>query len=457
MQDVAHKDAAVDLGALIENSPISPVQLTTFFLCGLIALLDGADTQSFAVAASPIAGTFGMTVTEFGPAFAIGHLGACLGAMTCGPLSDTVGRKFVLVGAALTFAVFTIGTALAGSYHALLLIRFCAGLGLGGALPCFLALASEYAPASRRGTLASLLWAAYPLGGMIGGFAGSFLTAHYGWPMMFYVGGSLPILVALAMLVAMPESPAFLSTRDSGSPRLRSVAERIAGRHFPAGTRFITAERRGRQAAAAGAVRRRAAARHAGAVARLLRRLRAAHARGVLGAGGGAGDRRAPVAASAGILGFFNLGAVIGMGSAGRLVDRFGIGGGAGARRWAWPPWRSGCWARSAPRVQASSSMMLIGLFLGCGASGLIAVASTFYETRMRGTGIGWGMAIGRFGQVLGPLLTGMLLVRGLAIGDLMHALSAVPVVVAAAVLLARTMGGRVAPAVPTRTPPIVH
>ncbi len=56
----------------------------------------------------------------------------------------------------------------------------------------------------------------------------------------------------------------------------------------------------------------------------------------------------------------------------------------------------------------------------------------------MRGTGIGWGMATGRFGQVVGPLLTGMLLVQGFTISQVMQALSLVPVIVALFVLWAR-------------------
>ena len=450
VQDLAKQDATVDLRALIEESPLSPVQLTTFVLCGMIALLDGADTQSFAIAASSIARTFGMKVTEFGLAFAIAHLGACVGAMICGPLSDTIGRKVVLVGSALTFAVFTIATAFAGSYHALLAIRFCAGLGLGGAVPCFLALASEYAPASRRGTLASLLWAAYPLGGMVGGFAGAFVVAHYGWPMMFYLGGGLPILIALAMAAAMPESPAFLATRDSFSPRLRSIAERISRRHFVAGTRFAMAEKKVNMLP----VRELFSGRRLPVTVALwvaffgafgMLTLVVSWVPAVLQGIG------VSAASAAGVLGFFNLGAVVGMGVAGRMVDRFGIGaalvpalGVAAVVIWLLGAVDS--------TVQASVVMALIGLFLGCGASGLIAVASTFYETRMRGTGLGWSMAIGRFGQVLGPLLTGMLLVKGVAIGQLMQALAVVPIVVAIAVLLARAATGRAA-TIPAEAP----
>jgi AAHS family 4-hydroxybenzoate transporter-like MFS transporter len=80
--------------------------------------------------------------------------------------------------------------------------------------------------------------------------------------------------------------------------------------------------------------------------------------------------------------------------------------------------------------------MGLIGLFLGCGASGMIALASYVYPTTMRSTGIGWAMGMGRLGQVIGPLVTGGLMVRGLAPGAMMQWLAGMPIVAACAALL---------------------
>ncbi len=441
MRETVEQGAAIDLRALIDGRALQPVQLTTFALCAMIALLDGVDTQSFAIAASSIASTFGMKVTAFGPAFAIAHLGACVGALSCGPLADAVGRRRVLIAATLTFGVFTVLTAFAGSYDVLLIIRFCAGLGLGGALPCFLALTSEFAPAARRGTVASLLWAAFPLGGMAGGFANAFVVAHYGWPMMFYLGGGLPLLVALAMVVALPESPAYLAIRDSASPRLRAIAERIAGHGFPPGTRFQgevrTIGKMPVQELFSGRLLPVTLALWVaffGAFGMLTTVVSWTPAV-LVGIG-------VPPAGAATVLGFFNLGAVVGMAAAGRLVDRYGMPAvlAPALALAAVSVWLLGAVGSLA---EASAAMMGVGLFLGCGASGLIAVASNVYETRMRGTGVGWGMALGRFGQVVAPLLIGMLLVRGQPIAYVMQVLSAIPIVVAGAVMLASAARSR--------------
>ncbi len=197
----------------------------------MVALLDGVDTQSFAVAAASIASTFGMKVTAFGPG--LRHRPSRrlrAGRCRAGRWRMPCGRRRVLIAATLTFAVFTVADGVRGQLRRAadhpVLRR--AGPGRRAALlPCA---GERVRPGSRRGTVASLLWAAFPLGGMAGGFANAFVVAHYGWPMMFYLGGGLPLLVALAMVVAMPESPGLSGdTRDSASPRLRAIAERIAG------------------------------------------------------------------------------------------------------------------------------------------------------------------------------------------------------------------------------------
>src|SRR4029077_14154054 len=101
----------------------------------------------------------------------------------------------------------------ADNYSTLVLYRFLAGLGLGGATPCFLALVSEYVPRQVRGTVVSVLWAAFPLGIMLGGFVTSYLVTAFGCQMIFYVVGVLPLVVAGLLTLTLPESLQFLIGR----------------------------------------------------------------------------------------------------------------------------------------------------------------------------------------------------------------------------------------------------
>src|SRR5205085_1721863 len=128
------------------------------------------------------------------------------------PVSDRFGRKPALVFTTLLFGIFTVLTAAATSFPMLFTYRLIAGLGLGGATPCFITMAAEYAPQKSRAMYVSLLWAGYPLGNSVGGVLTSFLVARFHWPVIFIVAGTPTILLAIAMLALLPESLRFLAS-----------------------------------------------------------------------------------------------------------------------------------------------------------------------------------------------------------------------------------------------------
>jgi MFS family permease len=180
----------INVSHLIDDGSVTRFQVLVIGLCSLVAFLDGLDSLSIAVAAPLIADSLGLAKSALGPIFSAALLGAMIGALTFGALGDRYGRKRILIAAVMVFAVFTFTTAHVTSYPTLLAARFAAGLGLGGATPCFIALASEYAPSRRRAMVASLIWAAFPLGGAIGGFLNAYILTHFGWQAIFLVGGS---------------------------------------------------------------------------------------------------------------------------------------------------------------------------------------------------------------------------------------------------------------------------
>ena len=136
----------VDVKSLIDNAPLGPCQMGIFILCGVIALVDGFDTQSIAFAAPAIAAAWNVSPAQFGLAFGTGLFGALFGGMLLGPLGDRVGRRKILIFAVVLFGATSWGTAHSQSIGVLIFWRFVTGLGLGGAIPCLIALTSEYAP-----------------------------------------------------------------------------------------------------------------------------------------------------------------------------------------------------------------------------------------------------------------------------------------------------------------------
>ena len=121
-------------------------------------------------------------------------------------VADRVGRKPVLVGAIACFAVFTLATTTAGSVPVLLVYRFLTGLGLGAAVPCAISLASELVPARRRGTVAGLLFAGFPVGGVLAGLLGSRMAPTTGWRSLFLVGTVGPLVVAAVIALVLPDA-----------------------------------------------------------------------------------------------------------------------------------------------------------------------------------------------------------------------------------------------------------
>jgi AAHS family 4-hydroxybenzoate transporter-like MFS transporter len=402
---------AVDVAKLIDGSGLNRLQITVVLLCGLVAILDGADTTSIAIAASTIAGMLNFPVSAFGLVFAAGTLGAMLGAMTFGLLADRFGRKHLLVAATILFGIFTLLIAHAQSYSTLVLYRVIAGFGLGGATPCFLALISEYVPRQVRGTVVSVLWATFPFGIMLGGFLNSYLVTAFSWQMIFYVGGAIPLVVAALLTVMLPESLQFLIGRGNTFQAKRILARMAPGVvHRDA---VLTIERDTLPGVPAKHLFRKGRA-----LSTVALSVPFFTAFGVLSAvvffTPALLSRAAGIASAASdgalVNAFHGLGALLGMALAGQLVDRFGPSKVLGAALLL----GGACTVALGPSVAsvplAATTTALIGFFVGIAGSGCIALAAIIYPTNIRATGIGWGMAIARGGQVVAPPAAGQLI-----------------------------------------------
>lgn len=149
-------------------------------------------------------------------------IGLLPGALFGGWLADRLGRKRVLIAAVLLFGIFSLLTAHAGSYPALLLARLGTGLGLGAALPILIALSAEVADPGLRSTAVSLTYCGVPLGGAIAALIGVLGVAG-DWRLVFYLGGIAPILVAGLLAMLLRESPVVRRDRACG------VASAVAG------------------------------------------------------------------------------------------------------------------------------------------------------------------------------------------------------------------------------------
>src|SRR5688572_24616568 len=204
---------------VIDSRPVSRFQGMTILLCGLVLLLDGFDTQAMGFLVPPIAEELGIPLPAFG---------LVLGAMGSGPIADRWGRKWAIIISSLVFGSFSLVTPQADTVGELVALRFLTGLGLGGAMPNVVALASEYAPKRLQPILVTLIFVGMGGGAVLASLVGGALIPIWGWRSVFYVGGILPIALALMLVKLLPESVRFLTVRGGDPRRVRAIMRRIA-------------------------------------------------------------------------------------------------------------------------------------------------------------------------------------------------------------------------------------
>jgi MFS transporter, AAHS family, 4-hydroxybenzoate transporter len=230
----------IDVGRLLDEGPWTTYQKWLIALTALTIVFDGIDNQLLGVAIPTIMREWNVPRADLAPVVSIGYAGMMIGGALAGLAGDRVGRRTALLASMVLFGVATAAAALAASPWHLGLLRFLAGAGLGGAIPNATALAAEFAPRRVRPIAVTLAIVCVPLGGTLAGLFGVRLLPVLGWRALFVIGGVAPVLAALVLLRALPESPRYLA-RDAR--RWGDLARTLArmGHVVPAGTGFVDA------------------------------------------------------------------------------------------------------------------------------------------------------------------------------------------------------------------------
>ena len=143
-------------------------------------------------------------------------IGAVIGGIVFGILSDRMGRVRVLTWTILLFAVFTGMCALAQGYWDLLIYRTIAGIGLGGEFGIGMALVAEVWPASKRARVSSYVGLGWQLGVFAAAIVTPILLPVIGWRGMFAIG-ILPAIAAYFIRYNLHEPDVFVE-RTASAP-----------------------------------------------------------------------------------------------------------------------------------------------------------------------------------------------------------------------------------------------
>jgi predicted MFS family arabinose efflux permease len=222
-----------------------PVSMTARYValaaCGCSAFIDMYATQPLLpefrhIFASSEAGvSLTVTATTFGCAVA---------APLVGSLADSIGRKRVIVTAIVLLALVTFGAASAMTLPVLIAWRVAQGALMPGVFAVTIAYISEELPASVGGSAV----AAYVTGNVLGGFLGRYISAnvaaHASWQTVFLVLGSLNLIGASFVFVALPRAQKFTRSRSfagSGMVMLRFLRDpQVLATYLMGGTVLFT-------------------------------------------------------------------------------------------------------------------------------------------------------------------------------------------------------------------------
>jgi MFS transporter, AAHS family, benzoate transport protein len=319
----------------------------------------------------------------------VGLLGVMVGALAIGPVTDIIGRRRTMLLTVIAFSVLTLLCAFAPNPWIFGLLRFIAGLGLGGVLPVAIALVNEYAHQGRSGSATTTLMTGYHVGAVVTSLLGIAVIPALGWRAMFVIG-ALPALVLVPLILRyLPESESFLRERASGarSDRERNpVTVLFRGGYLRATIAFWVTSFMGLL---------------------LVYGLNTWLPEIMRSAGYDLG-------AALALLLVLNVGAIVGLLVAGQVANRIGT-------RTSTIAWFTlaalflALLSIRLPGIGVYVSVLLAGVFVFSAQVLVYAYVSQFYPAAARGTAIGAASGIGRLGAITGPLIGGALLTAGIA------------------------------------------
>lgn len=399
----------IDVNDVIDNATFNKFHWKVLFWCTLIIIFDGYDLVIYGVVLPILMDQWELSPYVAGLLGSSALFGMMFGAMGFGMLSDRLGRKKVIIVCVVLFSVTTVINGFATTPWQFGILRFIAGLGIGGVMPNVVSLMSEYSPARKRSTLVALMFSGYAVGGMMSAGLGIWIVPNFGWEIMFYMA-VVPMLPF--MLKFLPESVAFLmAQKREGEARdiltqvapIKQINEQDVLQVPPTTDSKAPVLELFRDGRAMSTVMFWVA---------FFCCLLMVYALGswlpkLMSNAGYA------LSSSLMFLMVLNIGAIVGAVGGGWLADRLSL--------------RS---VLVSFFILGSGSLVLLGyespmwfLYTLVGIAGattigsqilLYAYVAQYYPTSIRSTGLGWASGIGRNGAIVGPLLGGALLAMAL-------------------------------------------
>lgn len=412
-----------DPRTIVEEAPMSALQIAAVGVAFGLNALDGFDVLSISFAAPGIAAEWGIDRAALGIVLSMELIGMALGSVVLGGVADRIGRRSTILGCLLVMVIGMFMVPHAGGIVALSCWRVLTGLGIGGMIAAINAVTAEYANIRRRNLALAIMVIGYPIGAVAGGTIAAVLLKNGDWRAVFDFGAIVTACFIPLVWFLVPEPVQFLvSRRPAGA--LAKVNRTLARMgHGPVDSLPVpTAEEEG------------------GSIADILKPgllritvlLTFAYFAHILSfyfilkwVPKIVADFGYPAGQAAGVLVWANVGGAVGGAIFGLLAQRFqlkpmtvvvlamssvmvALFGAAGVRSY------------GGLAALACAS----GLFTNSALVGLYTIFARAFPTHVRATGTGFAIGVGRGGAALSPILAGFLFQAGLPLAGVAIALA---------------------------------
>ncbi|WOE30862.1 MULTISPECIES: MFS transporter [unclassified Acinetobacter] len=399
---------AVNVNNIIDKARFNSFHFKVVAWSLLIILFDGYDLAINGVALPLLMEDWGLTAVQAGMLASTALAGMMFGAMIFGSLADKIGRKKVIMICIVLFSGLTFAGGFASNPTEFAILRFLAGLGIGGVMPNLVALTSEYAPQKMRSTLVTTMFSGYAVGGVLAALLGAWFTPQYGWEIMFWIAG-IPLFLLPVIWKFLPESLTFI-VKENRQQEARQIVRRLDRQvTVKDDTVFELHQVDVPESASVSSLFKRGRAMNtllfwlAFFTCLLTMYALSSWLPKLMMAAGYSMDN------SLMFMMVMNIGAVIGIVGGGILADRFHL------KPVLMCLGLIGAIVMSLMGLQSNQFLLYLLVFLAGAASIgsqmlLYSYVAQYYPLAIRSTGIGWSSAIGRMGAIVGPILIGALL-----------------------------------------------
>ncbi|KGB22210.1 MFS transporter [Acetobacter tropicalis] len=401
-QAVLHSEAGKAAGWTVMRAVI-------IALCFGVNMVDGVDVLMLSYVAPTLSQGLGLNAEELGIVFSAGLGGMAFGGLVIAPLSDKTGRRPLIILSVLLMAISMLASGYATTMAQLVVLRVIVGAGIGAALAGIATLAAEYAPPKHHDFAVAILQGGYPIAATITGFIVAPLIHVWSWNALLIAAGIFSASALPPLFFFLPESMAFLVQKQPPNAlrRIQAIERRLKlpiTQELP-----LPAPLENKNMGVKGLFREGRAMRTVLLWTSIISGFMTLYfiiswiPKLAVEAGLDISD-----SIYAGAL--YNIGAFVGCATIGLIAIRltlhrtiilylllasvaltvFGI--------------------MPMPLFGTLFVAFIIGVFLQGGFNGHYPLAASLYPTKVRATGMGWAMGVGRIGAVIGPYMGGLLL-----------------------------------------------